>query len=360
MAVWNPVDVNILAAAGTVTRRNFGQAAVGHVGAVFAGGVLAKNYSSPAEVSADSELSAAAKTYANYFFTQDNHPSSVIIYTTVDEAGGGELAASLDAALAYIGTVEALERPYYWGQYNRTKADVVAFAAWVALQGDMICVAQSSDADIVAGTADNAFDTIRDLDNRATVMIYHSVDLEAEDVAYLAEIASVDLDTQSADYANRSLTGITSDGDLTEAESTIIQGEGGNLYLPMGGVNVLRPAKVADGTWLDQVIIEDWVSARITEAVTQLLINRSGQNSKIPYTDPGITMVDGAARGVLQQGVDLGEGPGAGHIATYSTAPPLRASIPAATVAARELTIPVTVQPTGNIQSFTFNISFVI
>ena len=75
-----------------------------------------------------------------------------------------------------------------------------------------------------------------------------------------------------------------------------------NLYLEIGGVNVLRVGTYANGLFLDEIRFIDWLQARIEERIYFLLVN----TPKVPYTDPGAQLLANQIQAVLQNGVKIG------------------------------------------------------
>ena len=59
---------------------------------------------------------------------------------------------------------------------------------------------------------------------------------------------------------------------------------------------------MADGGKMDERISKDWTSARINEANTQLLLDVSARNEKIPYTDKGAQAFVSETDAVLKLG----------------------------------------------------------
>lgn len=70
-----------------------------------------------------------------------------------------------------------------------------------------------------------------------------------------------------------------------------------NYYTSKGGVNVFQDGNMFDGTPIDQVIVEDWLYARLQEGIYFRIIN----SLKIPMTNPGLLIVENEIRSVLAQ-----------------------------------------------------------
>jgi len=75
-----------------------------------------------------------------------------------------------------------------------------------------------------------------------------------------------------------------------------------NLYTTLGGVGHTHEGIMASGRYIDVQHSIDWMQARIGESVTSLLLNAA----KIPYTDGGVTLIQSAISGVLEEAVNNG------------------------------------------------------
>jgi len=70
-----------------------------------------------------------------------------------------------------------------------------------------------------------------------------------------------------------------------------------NMYTTVGGVNVFQDGNMFDGTPIDQVIIEDWLYARLQEQIYFRLVN----TLKVPMTNAGLVIIENEIRSVLSQ-----------------------------------------------------------
>lgn len=70
-----------------------------------------------------------------------------------------------------------------------------------------------------------------------------------------------------------------------------------NMYTTVGGVNVFQDGNMFDGTPIDQVIIEDWLYARLQEQIYFRLVN----TLKIPMTNAGLVIIENEIRSILSQ-----------------------------------------------------------
>ena len=102
------------------------------------------------------------------------------------------------------------------------------------------------------------------------------------------------------------------------------------LYCRVADVPITFWGKVSSGEYIDIIHGCDWLRARIMNKVFTVL----KKHKKVPFTDVGITWIDGALRSALQEGVDL-----AGLLETYTIHKPLASNIPASEKANRNLSM---------------------
>lgn len=115
----------------------------------------------------------------------------------------------------------------------------------------------------------------------------------------------------------KQLPGVTVDR-LTDNEVVLLESRGYNYYIPVKGVNITRRGKSVDGSWVDEIIVVDWLHARMQEQIFFRLVNRK----KIPYTSQGFALIESEVRSVLDQAVTNG------GVDTYSVHVPQVLSIP--------------------------------
>lgn len=103
----------------------------------------------------------------------------------------------------------------------------------------------------------------------------------------------------SSTWANKTIVGLAADA-LTSSQIAALRAKNVSFYETVGGVNITRDGKMLSGEWIDVIVGTDWIQARMEEAVYSVLIN----NSKVPYTDDGITMIANAVRSILSKARD--------------------------------------------------------
>jgi len=346
----NNVIINILKTAGAVARAEFGLICYGSNDVVFATGVH-KVYESIAAARADTELAAStqAAAAAEAFFAQPLHPPRFMVCEVDDEAGGGELEDSLDAAFA--------AQPFYClCLQSRAILQIVTADTWVA-SAYVQQFAQSSDAAFLAGTpgATNVGDAVNTAATNRTMVLYHATDTEELTVALAAAFFVVDPDVGTTTLARQTATGTYTANDITDTEKANILGVNGNVYLPELGNDIIFPGTMGGGDFCDQTLSADWFSARAKERIVQDLQDKAALKTKVPYTQQG--MQDLAANVVSVQ--DQGERVSVGHFVPDSstlTVPKLE-DISSAVRASRAYTFAASSILANGIQTVTVNIT---
>ncbi len=75
-----------------------------------------------------------------------------------------------------------------------------------------------------------------------------------------------------------------------------------NSFRRYCGSNVTFGGKVLSGEWIDVIRFRDWLKAEIQENVFKAMKG----NRKVPFTDNGIGLIEGAMKKALQKGQDIG------------------------------------------------------
>ena len=86
--------------------------------------------------------------------------------------------------------------------------------------------------------------------------------------------------------------------EFTAAESDAFEASCTNYYENVAGRNVTRLGKVKAGEWIDVIRFRDWLQNDMQLRVANVLV----QNPKVPYTNPGIALVENAMIASLKAG----------------------------------------------------------
>lgn len=121
--------------------------------------------------------------------------------------------------------------------------------------------------------------------------------------------------------------------------ATTLDNQNMNYYVTIAGSNVTQTGKVVGNEWIDVIRFRDWLKNDMQLRV----FNAFRKNPKLPYTDNGISVIDGCMKASLKSGQTIG---GIAEdeydaddnlIPGYTTRVPLAANITSAQKKARDL-----------------------
>jgi len=346
------VDVDVLLQGPPAERFEFG-ALMG----AFAHTVSANRQEGPFSSLADLEAAGftalaapAVNAWAKAVFAQQAGVENVIV-GLIDPLDA-DLTASLDAIEAadptafYIVNVE-----------SRLDADILLLAAWTESR-EKIAIAQTSSADLLAGTPGNIGLLLQAANYNRTALIYHDDDTEYLDGGWSSIIGGFNLDGPAGvgTAFGKTVSGVPFDA-VSSTEADNIYGANANLYGRNLGLSFTSKGTMASGRFIDVQTSLDWVKTRLEEDLLTLLTSTP---TKIPYTDAGIALCGNSAQAVLERGVTAGHFTADGPLGPPSVTLPLRRNIANAKIQARELEFQAQATLAGAIQKveLTLSVSF--
>ena len=101
----------------------------------------------------------------------------------------------------------------------------------------------------------------------------------------------------SETWANKKLAGVKVDP-LTETQFIVLRNKNVNTFERFRNMSLTQTGKVSAGEWIDVIRFRDWLAEEIKVNVLNVIVN----NEKVPYTDSGIAIIEGAIRQSLRQG----------------------------------------------------------
>lgn len=260
-------------------------------------------YSTIAAVSAVFSAVPAVVAWATAVLGQS--PSIPAVKIGRRDAADANYTAAMDA-------IEA-ENPAGWYAHtieSRTQADIALVAAWTEARRKIFGY-QTSDAAVLAGTAGNVMLVSQTANYNRTFGTYHSVNGEYLDGAILGRGLAMDPDAPNGKgvFAYKQVGGIATADPLTDPQATAIRGANGNYYglaSAPSGVDLARffyPGQMASGRFIDTTITNDWLEARLQEAILGAFIATPTQ---IDYDDGGLQYLRGVALSVFNRGCTNG------------------------------------------------------
>ena len=143
--------------------------------------------------------------------------------------------------------------------------------------------------------------TIKVADVKRTILFYYtpSEDIPCPVAALAGEVGGLEVGSYTLN--NMTIKGV--DGlDLNDEEIDAIHAKGGITLVVSAGDNVVSEGKTAGGSFVDNVDGDDWIKQQLEYNLQKVFNN----NLKVPYTDTGIALLEGAAMGVMKTAVEKG------------------------------------------------------
>lgn len=183
--------------------------------------------------------------------------------------------------------------------------DYKAVAAWVATQKKIFIYASASEAIYDSGSTTDIASFMKSLSYDRVISCYHPNAEGGATPNYYMESGwpgkTLPYDVGQLTWAYKTITGVPT-YTLTSGQETVVYGKNCNTYLTVAGVNITQVGKVASGEWIDIIRGVDALEARLQEDVFATLVNEL----KVPYTDAGITIIEGIVKKVLNDFADDG------------------------------------------------------
>ena len=238
----------------------------------------------------------------------------------------------------------------------RIDVDILDVATWVSTRKKLFS-AQTSDADLLAGTAGNIGEDLRLATRRRTMLSYYSVDTTPMAEGIIAIQAAADLDAPNGQITlnGKVINGVVPDpGPITTTEKTNIRAENANLYQLVAGQGRFSYSSMSDlpNNYMDLMTTEDWTFFRTQED----LLNSLFSGGKVAITEAGITQLQGAVEARMLLGQRNGHFNPDEKIVVKA---PKVSDISPSDRAARKLNPPITAAPTiaGAFHEVTANIT---
>lgn len=175
------------------------------------------------------------------------------------------------------------------------KAEIESLAATIETLPRLF-FATTSDADVLTSATTDVGSNLQASAYDRTALIWHEDPHDGPDAAWAG--LGLPFDPGSITWAYQTLAGIAFSL-ITPSEIAELVGKSVNHYIRIAGNNVTIEGHVASGEWIDVMRGIDLITARLKENIFSRLVNLK----KIPYTDPGISVIESEVRGVMQLGI---------------------------------------------------------
>ena len=209
--------------------------------------------------------------------------------TVTDGTTSETIADTMNACVSYDADF------YGVAMASRTDADILAMAQWCEANEKLYgtCVAG---ADVLDGSDNTDIASQLMLNNYyRTFCFYHEDANDFPEVAVMSRCFTAVPGSET--WALKKLAGVKVDP-LTETQVVVLKQKNVNTFEKFRNLSLTQNGKVSAGEWIDVIRFRDWLAEEIKVNVLHVLVN----NEKVPYTDSGIAIIEGAIRQSLRQG----------------------------------------------------------
>jgi len=241
-------------------------------------------YSEISEVAVDFVATTEEYKLASAILAQNPKPEQVAIYGVVYDGETGD-PATLITALNTL--VESNNDWYYLTCVEQGDDEITALAGWVNTQKKLYGASTSNKA------------LVTSLNSERTFILYHDQPTKYPAEAWIGKCAPYE--PGSITWKFKTLNGIPV-ATITTTDYNQLHTNHGNTYVDKFGILQTSEGMVSTGEYIDIMQSQDWLEARITEAVQRLLTTLP----KVPYDNGGIALVVAEIDKVMKQALANG------------------------------------------------------
>lgn len=252
--------------------------------------------------------------------------------------------------------IKAVDAVTWYGVVIDSCAPAEAIALAAALEADKkIFINETSDSDCADNTISNdIMSTLKAASYARTSTIFAQKQIRSyRSVAWMAKgLASGAAQPGGTSWAFLNLAGITVDN-LSDGSIANIQAKRGNIYVGIAGLTLDYSDLCADGEHIDLIVGSDWLYANLQLDVLALFYNAANSRSKVPYTDQGVAVVQGAV--LTRLGIGVKNGFLTNQPAPTCTVPQVADVLPSVRATRQLQNVNFTAQVAGAINSVVLN-----
>lgn len=177
-------------------------------------------------------------------------------------------------------------------------AEISALAANVEATGTpgKLFLASTSDSDVLTSSAADIASVLQAASYVRTAIMWHENPHIGIEAGWGG--ACLPFDPGSITWNLFTIAGATASA-MTSSEIAFIEAKAGNYYLLISGRNVTQNGITPGADFIDTTRGIDFIAARLAENI----FARLAAANKIPFTDPGISIIEAEVRGVMDLGV---------------------------------------------------------
>ena len=234
--------------------------------------------------------------YASSTLTLTNQVAGTAFTVKVDKNLELTNASSSETIAETMAACVAYDPDFYGiAMASRTDSDILAMAAWAEANEKLFgtCV---EGTDVLDGSDNTDIASQLMLNNYyRTFCFYHEDTSDYPEVAVMSRCFTAVPGSET--WSLKRLAGVKVDP-LTETQFIVLKAKNVNTFEKFRNLSLTQTGKVSAGEWIDVIRFRDWLAEEIKVNVLNVLVN----NEKVPYTDAGIAIIEGAIRQSLRQG----------------------------------------------------------
>jgi len=235
-------------------------------------------------------------SYASSTLTLTNQVAGTAFTVKVDKNLELTNASSSETIAETMAACVAYDPDFYGiAMASRTDSDILAMAAWAEANEKLFgtCV---EGTDVLDGSDNTDIASQLMLNNYyRTFCFYHEDTSDYPEVAVMSRCFTAVPGSET--WSLKRLAGVKVDP-LTETQFIVLKNKNVNTFERFRNLSLTQTGKVSAGEWIDVIRFRDWLAEEIKVNVLNVLVN----NEKVPYTDAGIAIIEGAIRQSLRQG----------------------------------------------------------
>ena len=266
-------------------------------------------------------VTAAINAFATLSYTADDTAADGTLTLTPDVAATDYgVVTSSNISVSVVNTQDVVEAVqdidsltdlfYGVATYSHLEADILAIAQYIETR-KLIYGYSTSDASDITTALTGIMAQLEALNYARSFGIWDEEAGTAAAASHYPEMAWIGImfptDPGSATWMFKTLAGVENrdaegNPELSPTQALNVLNKNGNTYERIGGVDITREGKVAEGEYIDVIRGVDWLDARMTERIYSRLVNLP----KIPYTDAGVAIITTEIRAQLDEAIANG------------------------------------------------------
>lgn len=221
--------------------------------------------------------------------------STTTAHSSPDESVPNALSAIEDVYPDWFGLITV----------DRSDTAITDASTWVEGKAKKY-LARSNASDILSSGTSDVFATLQGLSHQDSGGFFHTRPWYFPDVALMADRLGTSPDDQMSTWEKVELVGVPTESgdDLSTTEQGYLDDKNATYYLKEAGVGSTQGGKVFVGEWWDVMIGIDWFNARLEERTFKMIHGKVNADSKVPYTQTGVTEIEGVLLGLFEDAFD--------------------------------------------------------